>query len=306
MRRDTTPTLRADCSACVGLCCAALGFSRSADFAHDKTSGEECVHLEVAFTCAIHDRLRSAGYRGCTSYDCLGAGQRITAAFAAAGGADWRASAATRRGMFAALPVVAGLHELLWYLAEAGEHPEAGALRGEIAAARTRVEGLAAAHASPGDADDVAGTRADVAGTRADVAGTRADVAELLRRVSERVRAGWAGPGLRPGRGPVPGPRADFLGADLAGRDLRGADLRGAVLIAANLRGADLRGADLVGADLRDADLAAADLSRALFLTSPQVHAARGDARTRLPARLARPGHWDPQPPNPAAVIASA
>ncbi len=65
-----------------------------------------------------------------------------------------------------------------------------------------------------------------------------------------------------------------------------------------------------MGADLRDADLAAADLSRALFLTSPQVHAARGDARTRLPtrlpARLARPGHWDPQPPNPAAVIASA
>jgi uncharacterized protein YjbI with pentapeptide repeats len=44
--------------------------------------------------------------------------------------------------------------------------------------------------------------------------------------------------------------------------------------------------------ELADADLRSADLSSALFLTQSQLEAARGDARTRLPAALRRPGHW--------------
>ena len=55
----------------------------------------------------------------------------------------------------------------------------------------------------------------------------------------------------------------------------------------------DLGTADLLGADLRNADLRGADLSRSLFLTQPQVTAARGDASTRLPSVLQRPVHWD-------------
>ena len=67
---------------------------------------------------------------------------------------------------------------------------------------------------------------------------------------------------------------------------------RGAGLMAADLRGADLTDADLLGADLRDADLRGADLARALFLTQPQLNGARGDDRTSIPARLARPAGW--------------
>ena len=74
--------------------------------------------------------------------------------------------------------------------------------------------------------------------------------------------------------------------------DLRGANLRGAYLIGAALSGADLRWTDLIGADLRDADLRGADLTDALFLTQPQLTAARGDADTRLPGALSRPEHW--------------
>jgi len=33
-------------------------------------------------------------------------------------------------------------------------------------------------------------------------------------------------------------------------------------------------------------------LDRAIYLTQPQVDAARGDASTRLPAALHRPSHW--------------
>ena len=49
---------------------------------------------------------------------------------------------------------------------------------------------------------------------------------------------------------------------------------------------------DLLGVDLRGADVSGADLSGALFLTQPQVNAARGDGRSALPGRLVRPAHW--------------
>ena len=62
--------------------------------------------------------------------------------------------------------------------------------------------------------------------------------------------------------------------------------------MAADLRETDLRSADLLGADLRDADLRGSDLREALFLTRPQVAAARGDGRTRLPDGCPRPAHW--------------
>lgn len=123
-----------------------------------------------------------------------------------------------------------------------------------------------------------------------DVVARRQQVGEVLRRVSELVRAG------RPRRqedldsADLVG--ADLVGASLRGADLRGVSLRGAYLIGADLRGADLRSADLLGADLRGADLAGADLTDSIFLTRPQIAAARGDEATRLPPPLARPPHW--------------
>ncbi|MGY4928113.1 pentapeptide repeat-containing protein, partial [Streptomyces sp. 900105755] len=118
-----------------------------------------------------------------------------------------------------------------------------------------------------------------------DVAAHRQEVNVVLLRTSELVRAGV--PGRKKDRR-----GADLMGARLRGADLRGASLRGAYLIAADLTGADLRDADLIGADLRDADLRDADLTGAFFLTQPQLDAARGNARTRLPASVTRPVHW--------------
>lgn len=67
---------------------------------------------------------------------------------------------------------------------------------------------------------------------------------------------------------------------------------RGAWLMGADLRHADLADVDLLGADLRGADVRGADLSRSLFLTQPQLSAARGDATTGVPERLVRPEVW--------------
>lgn len=260
--------LRADCGNCFGLCCVALAFTRSADFARDKAAGEPCAHLGADHRCGIHDRLRDRGYQGCTVYDCFGAGQKISRVTFA--GQDWRDAADGGRAMFAVLPVVRQLHELLRYLAEVRALPSAADVHEAAAAAQRRVEEV-----SRGGADELLAL---------DVAAERARVNEVLLQASRLVRAPF--PRGRNHRG------ADLMGARLHRAALRGADLRGAYLIGADLRGADLRCADLIGADLRGADLRGADLRGALFLTDAQLTAARGDTATRLAPGLARPGHW--------------
>jgi uncharacterized protein YjbI with pentapeptide repeats len=260
-----TPTdqLQADCARCVGLCCVALPFARSADFAVDKPAGTPCTHLQRDFRCGIHGALREKGFAGCTVFDCLGAGQKVSQV--TFGGRDWRDDDRTARRMFAVFPVVRQLHELLAYLAEAIDRDPAE----ELTAAYERVDAL-----THGSAEEL---------EACDVGAVRAEVSALLLGVSERARAGLPG---RNARG------ADLIGVRLRGADLRGANLRGAYLIGADLRGADLRTADLIGADLRGADLRGADLTAALFVTQAQLESARGDARTRLPGSLRPPLHW--------------
>ncbi|MFR0355478.1 pentapeptide repeat-containing protein [Streptomyces sediminimaris] len=262
--------LRGDCARCFGLCCVALPFAASADFAIDKRAGQACPNLREDHRCGIHTRLRDEGFSGCTVYDCFGAGQKVSQV--TFGGQDWRAGPAERaRRMFEVFPVVRQLHELLWYLNEALTLPAARPLGDELRRVLTATEELT--------------RRTPEQLAALDVAAHRQEVGHLLLKVSESVRAGTGGRG-KDRRG------ADLMGARLRGAGLRGAHLRGACLIAADLTRADLRGADLLGADLRDADLTDADLTGAFFLTQPQVDAARGSAGTRLPASVTRPAHW--------------
>ncbi|MER7480092.1 pentapeptide repeat-containing protein [Streptomyces sp. NPDC126510] len=265
--------LRGDCERCFGLCCVALPFAASADFAVDKAAGTPCRNLREDHRCGIHARLRQKGFTGCTVYDCFGAGQQVSQI--TFGGQDWRTGPPERaRRMFDVFPVVRQLHELLWYLTEALTLPAARPVHAELREALEKTGEL------------TAGTPEELAVL--DVAAHRKEVNVLLLRTSELARARFKGR-KKDRRG------ADLMGARLKGADLRGACLRGAYLIAADLTGADLRGADLIGADLRDADLTDADLTGAFFLTQPQLNAARGSAGTRLPGSVTRPGHWTAQ-----------
>lgn len=259
----TRTDLSADCANCVGLCCVALAFARSADFAFDKPAGDPCVNLDSDYRCEIHPQLRDRGFKGCTVFDCFGAGQKVSQVTFQ--GASWRDDPETRASMFATFPLVRRLHELLWYLDAAMRLP--GADVAGLQAASTTIEALTLKTADEiGDVD----ARFD-------------EVRPLLIAASAAARAQY------PAAKPL---GFDLLGADLAGRDLRGHDLRGRVLIAADLRGADLRDADLIGADLRDAKLARADLSTAIYLTQTQVSSALGDRDTKLPSTLRLPLHW--------------
>lgn len=267
--RPALPLLQADCANCFALCCVALPFAKSSDFAANKPSGTPCKNLGQDFRCGIHTRLRDSGYRGCTVFDCFGAGQQVSQV--TFGGRDWRAHPGTARQMYEVFPVMRQLHELLSYVAEALALPAAAPVHPGLRRAL---------------ADTERWTRADAdALTDLDVGALRQEVGALLLKASELVRAKVPGR-TKNHRG------ADLMGARLSGTNLRGANLRGAYLIAADLSRADLRSADLIGADLRDADLRGADLRDALFLTQPQLNAARGNRSTRIPHPLTHPTHW--------------
>ena len=260
----TPEQLRADCGRCAGLCCVAPAFARSSDFAIDKPAGKPCPHLAEDFRCRIHDRLPERGFPGCVVFDCFGAGQQVTQV--TFGGREWRSTPGIAGQMFAVLPVMRQLHELLWYVATALELTAARRLHPRLRAALDETSALAA------------GTPEQLLAL--DVDAHRRRVNPLLQKASELARADAGG--RRPDhRG------ANLIGRRLRGADLRGANLRGALLIGADLRGADLRSADVTGADLRGADLRGADLTGLLFATDAQLRAAVTDATTKI--RQGRP-----------------
>jgi hypothetical protein len=232
-----------------------LPFSRGGGFGFDKLQDEPCRHLDPPFTCGIHHDLRRRGFPACATFECFGAGQQVVQRTFA--GRNWRAEPKIASEMLAVFRIARHLHEMLALLSLTCEpEPLAEELIGVVM----------------GDPADILTVAVD---------DWRARVGERLRAVSRTRR----------------GSGQDLAGADLMGRDLRShdlarADLRGALLAAADLRGTQMELADLLGADLRDARVDGTDLSRTLFLTQPQVNAARGDTDTVLPSALTQPQHW--------------
>ncbi|WP_081972121.1 pentapeptide repeat-containing protein [Paenibacillus borealis] len=269
--------LHSDCLNCFGLCCAALPFAASSDFAIDKNAGQPCPNLREDFRCGIHTVLREKGFRGCTVYDCFGAGQKVSNL--TYGGRDWRQAPDTARQMFEVLLVMRQLHELLWYLREALAFSGAEILHDSLMLMMEQTLNIT--------------TLSPTELLKLDVHVHRAEVNELLLRASELARnAARAQLTPAPKRQKNYGRGADLIGAKLRGADLRCVSLRGAYLIAADLSAADLRHADLIGADLRDTNLSGADLRGCLFLTQAQLQAAKGSPATKLPGSLTHPEHW--------------
>src|SRR5665648_75731 len=133
-------SLRADCESCFALCCVAPAFSASADFAINKPAGQACPNLQADFRCDIHTCLRQQGFRGCTVYDCFGAGQRVSQV--TFGGQAWRRAPRTAQQMFEVFPIMRERHELSWYLPEALTLQVARPLRGELRRALEETERL--------------------------------------------------------------------------------------------------------------------------------------------------------------------
>lgn len=263
--------LRADCSQCAALCCVGLAFAASADFAFAKGAGTPCQNLQSDFRCGIHSELRRSGMKGCTVFDCYGAGQKTTQL--TFGGRDWRRDPQTASQMFQVFPVLIQLQEMLWYLAEAVEvnPPEPICEKLKILFEETEKATLL----KPQEI------------LLMDVPAHRQKVNVLLTETSAFVRKRHQKDKKRRNH-----QNADLMGAELKGADFTGTDFRGAYFIAANLRQSNFADTDVIGADFRDADISGADLSHSLFLTQVQANAAIGDCNTKLPAHIIRPRHW--------------
>lgn len=271
--------LHAQCENCFGLCCVALPFAEGADFAMDKEGGIPCTNLQDDFRCGIHRDLRKNGFRGCTVYECFGAGQKVSQMTYK--GKDWRKSPETKQQMFEILPIMQQLHEMLWFLYEALTIEITHAIHPELRRVYDKVDKLTLL--SPENLQ------------RLDVQILRSEINQLLLETSELVRSETV---LKKkdtikikikkkvNRG------ADLIGANLKRADLRGTNLRGALLIAADLKEADVRNSDCIGADFRDANLSGADFRGCIFLTQDQLNSAKGDKHTKLPPLLTHPAHW--------------
>lgn len=269
--------LRSDCEKCFGLCCVALYFSSSDGFPIDKDAGQPCPNLKSDFRCSVYKTLWERGLKGCTAFDCFGAGQKVSQVSFA--GHDWVTYPESAKKMFGVFQIMRQLHELIWYLKEALTLHPAHLIHNELGYMLGKTDRIT--YYSPDSLMEL------------DMAKHREDVDALLKKTSEFVRAEaymWRNNPSK--RRKTFGGKIDFTGADLKRIDLKGENLRGAYLIAADLRGADLNGVDFIGADLRDADLRGADLTKSIFLTQAQINTAKGDINTKIPLSLSRPMHW--------------
>ncbi|MCO7125392.1 pentapeptide repeat-containing protein [Sporolactobacillus shoreicorticis] len=268
--------LRPECEKCFGLCCVALPFSDSEDFAFNKQAGKPCPNLRSDFHCRIHSGLREKGFKGCTAFECFGAGQKVSQV--TFHGVDWRVRAEVASKMFTVFPKMIMLHELLWYLQMALSCIAPRSIHSELSQALNEIEQLTQL-----SADSIIDL---------DLQSQHEKLNDLFLRTSELV---WQETQRHdvPGRGK----RKNYRGADLIGKklndaDLVGANFRGAYLIAADLSETDLTAADFIGADLRDTNLRGADLTGSIFLTQAQLNSAKGSASTKLPSMFNRPSHW--------------
>jgi len=271
--------LKADCKKCFGFCCVALYFSCSEGFPIDKEAGKPCINLKLDFNCSVHKNLKELGLKGCTAYDCFGAGQKT--AQVTYEGHDWRQNPETAKQMFDVFLNMRQLHEMLWYLKEALNYNIKCNLEGELKSIFNDTERLT--FLSPEEL-----LKLDLAEHGTAVNALILQFSEMFRsKVSiEKSTSSTLKRKKTLGRG------LDFIGADLRKYDLRGENLRGAYLIAADLREIDLSWADLMGADLRDVDIRGANLRSCIFLTQAQVNTAKGDSSTKISNLLTRPTHW--------------
>ncbi len=276
--KELHDNLKIDCQKCFGFCCVALYFSASEGFPTDKDAGKPCINLQSDFKCTVHKSLREKGLKGCTAYDCFGAGQKV--AQVTYDGHDWRSNPETAKQMFDVFLVMRQLHEMLWYLAEALRMQCDSIIQEEISqmiSETVRLTNL--------DTDSL--IKLDLVEHRNKVNALLSKTSEFVRTKAHRVKKTT----LK--RKKTIAGRLNFIGSDLRKINLTGEELRGAFLIAADLRDVDLSGADLIGADLRDADIRGANLTNSIFITQAQINVAKGDSNTRLPMSIVRPAYWD-------------
>ncbi|MFK4469367.1 pentapeptide repeat-containing protein [Bacillus sp. RC252] len=275
--KNIRESLTADCTKCFGLCCTALNIVASSDFPINKSAGTPCMNLQSDYSCQIHSQLKEKGFKGCTVFDCLGAGQVVSQV--TFNGQSWREHPEIGKKMFQVFPIMEQIHEMIAYVAEALSYNIPDDLADKLRKQLKELQDLTEL-----DADNLLSL---------DLVIYRFSLNELLTSASDFVRRNTIDkmPSLRKIKD-FNHARANLMGKKFKGKDLRATDFRGAYLIAADMRNTDLRAVNFIGADLRDVNFSGANLSTSMFLTQMQINSAKGDVKTSLPSHIHRPSHW--------------
>jgi uncharacterized protein YjbI with pentapeptide repeats len=260
--------LTIDCSNCSGLCCTALFFSKIDGFPENKAAGKPCVNLQSDFRCKIHKDLMKCKMRGCLSYDCFGAGQKVTQIIY--NKSNWITEPLKSQQIFDVFLIVFQLHQILYFLVEAKTILPAKELWNDIIFLID--EGRTICSSTP---QDILSYEID---------GYKNRVNDCLKIVSRLIKQNY--PDNKKEK------KNDFIGRSFKGKDFNGTDFTMTLLIAANFEACSFHGANFLGADTRDTNFCNADLQEAVFLTQGQINAARGNSGTKLPDTLHRPITW--------------
>jgi len=277
---DLFRDLKIDCKNCFGLCCVSLYFSKSEGFPTDKEAKEPCINLEPDFRCKVHSKLLDKGLKGCISYDCFGAGQKVSRDIYKE--KDWLQNPELANEIFEVFCMINKLHEMLWYLKSifSAEELNGNPVKNELERLIKETENLT--NLNPSSILNI------------DIVSQRYTVNSILKKARDVLIEGNAKVKNPPlgAKKEIAG-RLDLIGRDLKKTSLNELDLAGALLMAADVRGNNLKHTNLIGADLRDADIRGANLSQSLFITQGQVNTAIGDSTTILPPWIDRPANWE-------------
>lgn len=255
--------LKINCEGCSGLCCVALYCAKIDGFPADKEGGKPCRHLMGDFRCDMHTKLADKNMKGCLSYDCFGAGQKVTWIY----GADnnWRLNPEKAGEIFRVFLIVFQLHQMEWYLLEASALDAGGQLKGKIEALIDENENVT--------------SRSPEEILNFDIDQYQLCVNQVLKLVNSKAAARASG-------------RKNMFGENFRKANLDNMDFSMALMIASNLEGCSLRGTSFLGADMRDANIMNTDLSKSIFLIQMQINSAKGNIHTRLPDNLTMPSTW--------------
>lgn len=267
-------SFKSKCDACLGLCCVALFFSKTDGFPHDKKAGEPCQHLSTIHKCDVYQNLKQLGYNGCISFECFGAGQKISRFTFA--NQDWRIKLEISKNMFESFQVIRQLHEMIQYVAEAIQRIETITIHDRLTETLLKL------------IDTTNRSSEELTELNLDVLHNEVDI--LLMEASKLV---LGDENKLPKNIRKLGRSMDLIGKDLRQVELRNTNLRSSLMIASTFQGVDFGSSNFLGADIRDALIQDADLSRCLFLTQAQVNSAKGNSGTKLPKTCTQPKHWD-------------
>ncbi len=250
--------MKADCSQCCGLCCAALYFAKMDGFPYDKQAMEACHYLLEDYRCQIHPQLVEKGLSGCIGYDCFGAGQFITQIRYKK--ETWKQNKEIEKEMFEVFPIVFQLFQIRYYILEAKR----------IAKDATSISKLQYLY----NENELIANAPTSELLQFSLDEYRASVNKIIKDVLRNLHLKRVN---------------HCLGKNFAKQNLDSNDFTMTLLIATNFEGCQFGKSVFLGADTRDANFKNADLSQALFLSQEQVNRAKGNCDTKLPKHLSYP-----------------